>query len=74
MKKKGRGQKPSGESNFPGCSITGEQLEFLKAMHALKKRLGRTPFPREVLEEAIRLGYRKTRRVTIRMAMKHLRK
>ena len=50
-----------------------EQREFILAMGRLKERLGRLPTPREVLQEALRLGYRKTERITLRSALKALR-
>jgi len=50
-----------------------EQREFITAMNALKRRLGRMPSPAEILQEAIRLGYRKTERVTLAVALRQLR-
>lgn len=38
---------------------TDDQWEFIRAMHALKLRLGRRPTDAEVLAEAKRLGYRR---------------
>lgn len=59
--------------NFAGHDYTDEQREFLVAMDRLRIRLGHLPSPREVLREAIRLGYRKTEDITIKNAMDYLR-
>lgn len=48
------------EGLFPGCDITGDELEFGKAMDRWKRE-NRQPFPTcsEVLAVAKSLGYRK---------------
>lgn len=65
---------PGWQRAFPGSEYTDEQTRFLVAMAALKGRLGRLPTPAEVLGEALRLGYRRTRKVSLRTALKALRR
>jgi hypothetical protein len=48
------------QESFPGCDITGDEWEFMKAIAAYQKRWNRRyPSWREVLHVAVCLGYRK---------------
>ena len=48
------------EENFPGSDITGEELEFLRAVEQYQKKFRRRyPSWREVLKILLGLGYRK---------------